>query len=123
VAVMAGEGLDTNREIALALFVTPKTVDVHLSLAYRQARHQLPLAAFRALFCRFQIQERRRMSVHAQLLQLLADGEWHSEADLLPITPYPLEWMTELRHDGYEVVEDPAGLRVIRIREGSAGAP
>jgi hypothetical protein len=63
------------------------------------------------------------MSVHAQLLELLADGEWHSEADLMPITPYPREWMTELRHDGHEVVEDPAGMQAIRIREGSAGAP
>jgi class 3 adenylate cyclase/DNA-binding CsgD family transcriptional regulator len=35
VARMAAEGL-TNREIAQALFVTPKTVEVHLSSAYRK---------------------------------------------------------------------------------------
>jgi DNA-binding NarL/FixJ family response regulator len=35
VARMAAEGL-TNREIAQALFVTPKTVEVHLSNAYRK---------------------------------------------------------------------------------------
>jgi DNA-binding NarL/FixJ family response regulator len=35
VAEMAAEG-PTNREIAQALFVTPKTVEVHLSSAYRK---------------------------------------------------------------------------------------
>jgi DNA-binding CsgD family transcriptional regulator len=37
VAEMAAEG-PTNREIAQALFVTPKTVEVHLSNAYRKLR-------------------------------------------------------------------------------------
>jgi DNA-binding CsgD family transcriptional regulator/tetratricopeptide (TPR) repeat protein len=47
VAEMAAEG-PTNREIAQALFVTPKTVEVHLSSAYRKlgisSRSQLPAA-------------------------------------------------------------------------------
>ena len=47
VAQMAAEG-QTNREIAQALFVTPKTVETHLSHVYRkleiQARSQLPRA-------------------------------------------------------------------------------
>jgi DNA-binding NarL/FixJ family response regulator len=47
VAEMAAEG-PTNREIAQALFVTPKTVEVHLSSAYRKlgisSRWQLPAA-------------------------------------------------------------------------------
>jgi DNA-binding CsgD family transcriptional regulator len=47
VAQMAIEG-QTNREIAQALFVTPKTVETHLSHVYRkleiQARSQLPRA-------------------------------------------------------------------------------
>ena len=47
VAEMAAEG-DTNREIAQALFVTPKTVEVHLSSVYRKlgirSRSQLPAA-------------------------------------------------------------------------------
>jgi DNA-binding NarL/FixJ family response regulator len=34
---MAAEG-GTNREIAQALFVTPKTVEVHLSRAYRKLK-------------------------------------------------------------------------------------
>jgi DNA-binding NarL/FixJ family response regulator len=42
---MAAEGL-TNREIAEAVFVTPKTVEVHLSSVYRKleisSRSQLP---------------------------------------------------------------------------------
>ena len=45
VAHMAAEGL-TNREIAQALFVTPKTIEVHLSSVYRKleisSRSQLP---------------------------------------------------------------------------------
>jgi DNA-binding CsgD family transcriptional regulator len=47
VAAMAAEG-PTNREIAQALFVTPKTVEVHLSSAYRKlgisSRSQLATA-------------------------------------------------------------------------------
>ena len=47
VAKMATEG-QTNREIAQALFVTPKTVETHLSHVYRklgfEARSQLPRA-------------------------------------------------------------------------------
>jgi DNA-binding CsgD family transcriptional regulator/tetratricopeptide (TPR) repeat protein len=47
VAEMAAEGL-MNREIAQALFVTPKTVEVHLSSVYRKlaihSRSQLPAA-------------------------------------------------------------------------------
>src|SRR5207247_47786 len=45
VAAMAADGM-TNREIAQALFVTPRTVEVHLSSAYRKlgisSRSQLP---------------------------------------------------------------------------------
>jgi DNA-binding CsgD family transcriptional regulator len=45
VAAMAGDGM-TNRDIAQALFVTPRTVEAHLSSVYRKleisARSQLP---------------------------------------------------------------------------------
>jgi DNA-binding NarL/FixJ family response regulator len=44
---MAAEGL-SNREIAQALFVTPRTVEMHLSNAFRKlgvsSRTQLPAA-------------------------------------------------------------------------------
>jgi DNA-binding NarL/FixJ family response regulator len=44
---MAAEGM-TNRDIAQALFVTPRTVEVHLSSSYRKlgisTRSQLPEA-------------------------------------------------------------------------------
>jgi DNA-binding CsgD family transcriptional regulator len=47
VAHLAGRG-QTNREIAQALFVTPKTVEMHLGNAYRKlgirSRHQLSAA-------------------------------------------------------------------------------
>ena len=60
------------------------------------------------------------MTVHAQLLEVLADGEWHSEADLLSITRFPREWMVELRHDGGEVAEDQAGMHLVRLRQDPA---
>jgi DNA-binding CsgD family transcriptional regulator len=45
VAVLAAEG-QTNRDIAQVLFVTPKTVEVHLTNAYRKlgirSRRELP---------------------------------------------------------------------------------
>jgi DNA-binding NarL/FixJ family response regulator len=44
-AAMAAEGM-SNREIAEALYVTPKTIELHLSGAYRKlgvrTRHELP---------------------------------------------------------------------------------
>jgi DNA-binding NarL/FixJ family response regulator len=44
---MAAENM-TNKDIAQALFVTPKTVEVHLSSVYRKleisSRSQLPVA-------------------------------------------------------------------------------
>jgi DNA-binding NarL/FixJ family response regulator len=50
VAALAAEG-QTNRDIAQALYVTPKTVEVHLTNAYRKlgirSRRELP-AAFAA---------------------------------------------------------------------------
>ena len=45
VATLAAGG-QTNRDIAQTLYVTPKTVEVHLSNAYRKLRHRLtPRAA------------------------------------------------------------------------------
>ena len=49
VAGLAVEGM-TNREIAQILFVTPKTIEVHLSQRLPQARRQVPPRAARASF-------------------------------------------------------------------------
>ena len=60
------------------------------------------------------------MSVYAQLLEVLSDGNWHSEDDLRPITPFPREWIDELRHDGHEVAEDATGTPHVRLRQDPA---
>ena len=57
------------------------------------------------------------MSVYARLLEVLSDGEWHREDDLRSITPFPREWMAELRHEGHEVAEDPSGAPLVRLRQ------
>jgi hypothetical protein len=49
------------------------------------------------------------MSTYDQLLEVLADGEWHSEDDLRSITAFPGEWMKEL---GYEATSWPPTNRV-----------
>jgi hypothetical protein len=62
------------------------------------------------------------MSVYERLLEVLSDGEWHSEDELRPITPFPREWIAELRHDGHEVAEDPFGGPLVRLRQDAARA-
>jgi len=62
------------------------------------------------------------MSVYAQLLEVLSDGDWHGENDLRPITPFTREWIAELRHDGHEVAEDPTGAPLVRLRQDSVPA-
>jgi hypothetical protein len=57
------------------------------------------------------------MSVYAQLLEVLSDGDWHDENDLRPITPFTREWISELRHDGAEVAEDSTGAPLVRLRQ------
>jgi hypothetical protein len=60
------------------------------------------------------------LPVYERLLEVLSDGEWHSEDELRPITPFPREWIVELRHEGHEVVEDPFGGPLVRLRQGAA---
>ena len=62
------------------------------------------------------------MSVYDRLLEALADGEWHSEDDLRAITPFPGEWIAELRHEGHEITEDPTGAPLVRLRHDPAFA-
>jgi hypothetical protein len=60
------------------------------------------------------------MSVYARLLEALSDGEWHSEDDLRAITPFPREWIAELRYEGHETAEDPSGVPLVRLRRDPA---
>jgi hypothetical protein len=62
------------------------------------------------------------MSVYSRLLEALSDGEWHSEDDLRAITPFPREWIAELRHEGHEIIEDPSGMPLVRLRHDPAFA-
>jgi hypothetical protein len=44
-----------------------------------------------------------------------ADGEWHGEHELRKITPYPDEWLKELRYAGHEVAREGAA-PIVRLR-------
>jgi hypothetical protein len=57
-----------------------------------------------------------RVSTYPRLLGLLADGEWHGEDDLRKITPYPDEWVKELRYDGHEVAVNERGDSLVRLK-------
>jgi hypothetical protein len=48
-----------------------------------------------------------------RVLQLLADGEWHTEEELEEVSYFPREWVKELDASGYPVatIED-GGLRL-----------
>jgi hypothetical protein len=60
------------------------------------------------------------VSVYERLLEVLSDGEWHSEDELRPVTPFTRDWIAELRHDGHEVTEDPFGGPLVRLRQDAA---
>jgi len=66
--------------------------------------------------------ETRRTTTYWQLVELLADGEWHTDDELLAVTAYRAEWLKELRYDGFVLAERPeAGLVRLLGRTRGAG--
>lgn len=61
-------------------------------------------------------------STYGRLVDLLADGEWHTDDELLALTAYPDEWLKELRYEGFLLSERPeAGLVRMLGRAGGRG--
>jgi hypothetical protein len=52
-------------------------------------------------------------STFDRVLQVLADGEWHTEAELEEVSYFPREWVKELDASGYPVTTvDDGGLKL-----------
>ena len=60
------------------------------------------------------------MSTYARMLDLLADGEWHSEDELRQLAYFPRKWIEELEASGERVTTaENGGVRVrLEPREG-----
>ena len=52
------------------------------------------------------------MTMYERIMDVLADGKWHSIEELQEISAYPDRWLEELRRDGLWVMEDHATGRV-----------
>jgi hypothetical protein len=61
---------------------------------------------------------------YAQVIRILADGDWHAADELESVTCFPEHWVRELRHDGHDVTTDAVGRPLVRLQtEGDAGSP
>jgi hypothetical protein len=59
------------------------------------------------------------MSIYARILDLLADGEWHTEDELGEVAYFPRKWIEELEASGERVMTAESGLRLrLEPREG-----
>ena len=54
------------------------------------------------------------MTTYARMLELLADGEWHTDEELRAVTEYPDEWLKELRYAGF-VVDERRDTGLVRL--------
>ena len=54
------------------------------------------------------------MTTYARVLEVLADGEWHTDEELRAVTEYPAEWLKELRYAGF-VVAERRGAGLVRV--------
>lgn len=46
-----------------------------------------------------------------RIRELAEDGEWKTVDDLRRVSAYPEEWLKELRHEGFDVLEDEGRFR------------
>jgi hypothetical protein len=54
-------------------------------------------------------------TTYEQVLQLLADGEWHTEDELAEISYFPREWIRELKASGEHVTTVENGKLRLRL--------
>jgi hypothetical protein len=59
--------------------------------------------------------EHRWPSTYARIVELLSDGEWHYEPELLRVSTFPEHWVTELAREGHEVKKTEQGSRLVRL--------
>ena len=50
---------------------------------------------------------------YQRVLALLADGDWHSEAELAELTAYSCLWVAELRRTGHVIEQRDGQLRLL----------
>ena len=60
------------------------------------------------------------MSTYARVLEVLADGEWHTEDELGQVAYFPRKWIKELEASGEPVTTAESGGVRLRLesREG-----
>lgn len=63
------------------------------------------------------------VSTYDKVLSAIDDGQWHRRESLATVTPFLDEWLAELRHDGYVVLEDSDLVRLLSERQNGAPAP
>jgi hypothetical protein len=56
-----------------------------------------------------------RRSTYDRVVELLSDGDWHCEPELLRVSAFPAHWVTELAREGHEVKETEDGGRLVRL--------
>jgi hypothetical protein len=54
-------------------------------------------------------------TTYQRILQLLADGEWHTEDELVELSYFPREWIKELKASGRRVATSDNGCLRVRI--------
>jgi hypothetical protein len=50
-----------------------------------------------------------------RVLQVLADGEWHTEGELAEVSYFPREWINELKVSGYPLATAENGCLRTRL--------
>ena len=54
-----------------------------------------------------------REKTYPAVVDLLQDGHWHDATDLLAVTTFPREWLTELEREGFELERRGEAVRLV----------
>jgi hypothetical protein len=60
------------------------------------------------------------MSTYQRVVDVLADGEWHSMEELKEVCLFPERWVEELRKDGLDVREDSDAGKIVLVAASSS---